>query len=194
LTVTELVALYATLSDLPAELLADRAPRVIAQVGLAPHVKKRLGEYSKGMLQRAGLAQALLHDPELVVLDEPVSGLDPLGLKEMRQLLMDLNKQGKTIFFSSHIISEAEKLCHRVGIIHQGRLARVIERAPGAAKRADWKTCSSRQSMRKILGIARYTFIEILRNRVWYVLVLFSGILILSTLLLGTLGASRKRA
>jgi len=128
LTVVELLDLYATLSDLPALVLRERAPKVIAQVGLAAHLKKRLGDYSKGMLQRAGLAQALLHDPAMLVLDEPVSGLDPLGLKEMRQLVLDLNQQGKTIFFSSHIISEAEKLCHRVGILHQGRLARLIER------------------------------------------------------------------
>ena len=80
------------------------------------------------MLQRAGLAQALLHNPDLLILDEPVSGLDPLGLKEMRQLLVNLNEQGKTIFFSSHIISEAEKLCHRVAILQQGRLTRVLER------------------------------------------------------------------
>jgi len=129
LTVTELLQLYATLSDLPHSIVSDRAPKVIAQVGLAAHVNKRLGEYSKGMLQRAGLAQALLHDPELLVLDEPVSGLDPLGLMELRQLLLDLNRQGKTIFFSSHIISEAEKLCHRAGILHQGRLARIIDRS-----------------------------------------------------------------
>src|SRR6266436_3197376 len=103
-------------------------PRVIDDIGLGPHQMKLLKEYSKGMLQRAGLAQALLHDPDLLVLDEPVSGLEPLGLKELRQLLLELNKQGKTIFFSSHIISEAEKLCHRVGIIHQGRLARTIEK------------------------------------------------------------------
>jgi len=107
---------------------------VIQQVGLATHTKKRLGEYSKGMLQRAGLAQALLHDPDLLVLDEPVSGLDPLGLKDMRQLLLDLNHQGKTIFFSSHIISEAEKLCHRVGILHEGRLARTIEKPEWSGK------------------------------------------------------------
>jgi len=128
LTVVELLELYATLSDLPQATLDERAPKVIAQVGLAPHAKKRLGEFSKGMLQRAGLAQALLHDPAMLVLDEPVSGLDPLGLKEMRQLLMDLNGQQKTILFSSHIISEAEKLCHRVGILHEGRLARIIDR------------------------------------------------------------------
>ncbi len=129
LTVSELLKLYATLSDLPSRTLQERAPAVIALVGLAPHVHKRMGEYSKGMLQRAGLAQALLHDPELLVLDEPVSGLDPLGLKEMRQLLWALNQQGKTIFFSSHIISEAEKLCHRVGILHQGRLVKTIEKS-----------------------------------------------------------------
>jgi ABC-2 type transport system ATP-binding protein len=132
LTVTELLRLYATLSDLPPEVLRERAPKIIAQVGLASQPNKRLGEYSKGMLQRAGLAQALLHDPQLLVLDEPVSGLDPLGLKEMRQLVLDLNRQGKTIFFSSHIISEAEKLCHRVGILHEGRLARIIERSEWA--------------------------------------------------------------
>jgi ABC-2 type transport system ATP-binding protein len=129
LTVTELLALYATLSDLPVRVLRERAPKVIQQVGLTLHTKKHLREYSKGMLQRAGLAQALLHDPELLVLDEPVSGLDPLGLKEMRQLLLELNQQGKTIFFSSHIISEAEKLCHRVGILHHGELAAVIQRS-----------------------------------------------------------------
>ncbi len=133
LTVSELLGLYATLSDLPEELLQKKIPEVIQLVGLASHLKKRLGEYSKGMLQRAGLAQALLHDPKLLVLDEPVSGLDPLGLKEMRQLLLDLNSQGKTIFFSSHIISEAEKLCHRVGIIHEGKLAAVIDKSEWAA-------------------------------------------------------------
>ncbi len=137
LTVGELLSLYATLSDLPASQLKDRAPKVIAQVGLAPHQKKRLGEFSKGMLQRAGLAQAMLHDPDLLVLDEPVSGLDPLGLKEMRQLLAELNQDGKTIFFSSHIISEAEKLCHRVAIIHQGRLARIIERREWTGREGD---------------------------------------------------------
>ena len=129
LTITELLRLYATLSNLPPGRFHERLPRVLAQVGLTAHLHKRMGEYSKGMLQRAGLAQAMLHDPQFLVLDEPVSGLDPLGLKEMRQLLAELNAQGKTIFFSSHIISEAEKLCHRVGIIHEGKLARVIQRS-----------------------------------------------------------------
>lgn len=125
----ELLELYGTLSDLSPDERLGRAEKVLTEVGLATHRRKRLGDYSKGMLQRAGFAQALLHDPKLLVLDEPVSGLDPLGLKEMRQMLERLHAQGKTIFFSSHNISEAEKLCDRVGIIHQGRLARVIDRA-----------------------------------------------------------------
>ena len=129
LTVDELLKLYGTLSDLPTSSLSGRIDAVVHDVGLTAHRRKRLGDYSKGMLQRAGLAQALLHDPELLVLDEPVSGLDPLGLKEMRQTLARLNALGKTIFFSSHIISEAEKLCHRVGILHEGRVARLIEKS-----------------------------------------------------------------
>jgi ABC-2 type transport system ATP-binding protein len=129
LTVGELLSLYGRLSDLPASEIAQRSSIVLERVKLAGQKTKRLGEYSKGMLQRAGLAQALLHDPKLLVLDEPVSGLDPLGLNDMRLLLQELHTAGKTIFFSSHIISEAAKLCGRVGIIHQGRLVRVAERA-----------------------------------------------------------------
>jgi ABC-2 type transport system ATP-binding protein len=129
LTVGELLSLYGRLSDLSASEIAQRSAAVLERVKLAGQKTKRLGEYSKGMLQRAGLAQALLHDPKLLVLDEPVSGLDPLGLNDMRLLLQELHTAGKTIFFSSHIISEAAKLCGRVGIIHQGRLVRVAERA-----------------------------------------------------------------
>jgi ABC-2 type transport system ATP-binding protein len=128
LTIGELLNLYGSLSNLTPEQIRDRSRSVINDIGLEPHQSKRLGEYSKGMQQRAGFAQALLHDPDLLILDEPVSGLDPLGLKEMRQLLVRLNEQGKAIFFSSHIISEAEKICHRVGILHQGRISRVLDR------------------------------------------------------------------
>jgi ABC-2 type transport system ATP-binding protein len=128
LTINELLHLYGDLSDMSPERIRERLPRIISEIGLEPHQTKRLKEYSKGMLQRAGLAQALLHDPDLLILDEPVSGLDPLGLKEMRQLLLRLNGEGKTIFFSSHIISEAEKICHRVGILHEGRLSRILEK------------------------------------------------------------------
>jgi ABC-2 type transport system ATP-binding protein len=91
-------------------------------------------EYSKGMLQRVGLAQAMLHDPQIMVLDEPVTGLDPLGLKEMRDLIQSQNRAGKTIFFSSHSISEVEKVCHRVGILVRGKLARVAEQKEWAVR------------------------------------------------------------
>jgi ABC-2 type transport system ATP-binding protein len=128
LTVGELLNLYGGLSDMTQDQIQNRSKSLITSLGLGPHQAKRLKDYSKGMLQRAGLAQALLHDPDLLILDEPVSGLDPLGLKDMRQLLLQLNQQGKTIFFSSHIISEAEKICHRVGILHEGRLARVLDK------------------------------------------------------------------
>jgi ABC-2 type transport system ATP-binding protein len=91
-------------------------------------------EYSKGMLQRIGLAQSFLHDPKILIYDEPVTGLDPLGLREMREIIQGLNQKGKTIFFSSHSISEVEKLCHRVGILVQGRLVRVVEQKEWAAE------------------------------------------------------------
>lgn len=140
LMISELLDLYGALSEVHQEQFDNRKNDVIRMVGLESHTQKRLGEYSKGMQQRVGLAQALLHDPQLLVLDEPVSGLDPLGLKEMRQLLQDLNAKGKTIFFSSHIISEAEKLCHRVAVIHKGRLARIIPRAEWTGKEGRLET------------------------------------------------------
>jgi ABC-2 type transport system ATP-binding protein len=83
---------------------------------------RQLRKFSKGMLQRVGIAQAIIHDPEVVFLDEPMSGLDPLGRYEVRELIQGLKDEGKTIFFSTHILSDAEALCDRVGIIHKGEL------------------------------------------------------------------------
>ncbi|MGH1349106.1 MAG: ABC transporter ATP-binding protein [Nannocystales bacterium] len=106
----------------------DRAARrkqvgeLIERVGLAHAGKRPLRSFSKGMLQRCGLAQALVGDPELVVLDEPMSGLDPLGRKEVRDLLLELRDRGKTVFFCTHILADASMLCDRVGIIVQGEL------------------------------------------------------------------------
>lgn len=99
-----------------------RIPELLEQVGLGHAADLPLRGYSKGMLQRAGLAQALLNDPKVVFLDEPQSGLDPFGRKEVRDLILSLRDQGKTVFFSSHILQDAELICDRVGILHLGEL------------------------------------------------------------------------
>jgi ABC-2 type transport system ATP-binding protein len=99
----------------------------LEKVGLASARKRRLRTYSKGMVQRAGLALALVHDPQVIILDEPMSGLDPLGRKMVGDILLELKGQGKTVFFSSHILNDVERFCDRAGIIAGGRLRRVDE-------------------------------------------------------------------
>jgi ABC-2 type transport system ATP-binding protein len=103
-----------------------RAARLLDLVGLSGDDRRRpLRQYSKGMVQRVGLAQALVNDPELVILDEPMSGLDPLGRREVREIMLRLRDEGRTLLFSSHILSDAELLCSRVAILSQGRLAAI---------------------------------------------------------------------
>jgi ABC-2 type transport system ATP-binding protein len=96
---------------------------VLEQVGLAHAGDARLRTYSKGMLQRVGIAQAIVHDPDVIFLDEPMSGLDPVGRKEIRDLIVRLNADGKTVFMNTHILSDVELLCDRVAIIVEGRIA-----------------------------------------------------------------------
>ena len=96
--------------------------RLLEQVGLAHAADLQIRRYSKGMNQRVGIAQALLHDPELVILDEPMSGLDPIGRAEVRDLILDLKQAGKTVFFSTHIIPDVEMICDRIGLINRGRM------------------------------------------------------------------------
>ncbi len=102
--------------------------KILEKVGLLQHRTKKVSEYSKGMKQRLGLAQALIHQPEILILDEPVSGLDPLAIHEIRNLILSINKEGKTIFLSSHSISELEKICDRVVILSLGRIIEVIQK------------------------------------------------------------------
>ena len=122
LTAHELLAYYAHLSGVPAKECSSRIENVLKLVGLPDAANVQLRKFSKGMLQRVGIAQAVLHDPKVVFLDEPMSGLDPMGRREVRDLMAQLKQQGKTVFFSTHILADAEALCDRVAIIHQGEL------------------------------------------------------------------------
>ncbi len=122
LTAEELLVYFAGLFGYdPAERRA-RAHRLLDLVGLGADRRLALRKYSKGLLQRVGLAQAILNDPEVVFLDEPMSGLDPLGRREARSLILELRRRGCTVFFSSHILADAETLCDRVAVLARGRM------------------------------------------------------------------------
>ena len=122
LTARELLAYYGRLSGVAGKEISRRADTMLARVGLQDSANLQLRKFSKGMLQRVGIAQAILHDPQVVFFDEPMSGLDPMGRREVRDLMAELKKEGKTVFFSTHILSDAEALCDRVAVIHQGEL------------------------------------------------------------------------
>jgi ABC-2 type transport system ATP-binding protein len=125
LTGAEFLDFHARLFGLSAADRRRRAVDLLERVGLANRGDRQLRYYSKGMLQRIGLAQALINDPELVILDEPMSGLDPIGRREVRDLILELKASGRTVFFSSHILSDTELICDRVGIIVRGSLKTV---------------------------------------------------------------------
>jgi len=122
LTGTEFLRFYGELFGLSGPVMKQRIDELLELVGMTHAKDLQLRKFSKGMLQRIGIAQALINDPELVVLDEPMSGLDPIGRKEIRDLILRLKESGKTIFFSSHILHDAEMLCDRVSILVKGRL------------------------------------------------------------------------
>ena len=122
LTARELLRYYGRLSGVESKQLRAKVDGVLHRVGLADSANLQLRKFSKGMLQRAGIAQAILHNPKVVFLDEPMSGLDPMGRREVRNLIEQLKQEGSTVFFSTHILSDAEALCDRVAILHQGSL------------------------------------------------------------------------
>jgi ABC-2 type transport system ATP-binding protein len=122
LTGAEALDYFARFHDFTAAQRRERVQRMLKKVGLESAGRIQLRKYSKGMLQRVGLAQAILHDPAVVVLDEPMSGLDPVGRREVRDIILELKKQGKTVLFSTHILTDAEMLCDRVGVIVGGKL------------------------------------------------------------------------
>jgi ABC-2 type transport system ATP-binding protein len=125
LSAEEFLDFYGRLHGVPADRRRERVAAALRRVGLAERSKVALRKFSKGMTQRLGLAQAIQHDPELVILDEPMSGLDPIGRREVRDLILELKSQGKTVFFSSHILQDAEMICDRVAILKAGRLRSV---------------------------------------------------------------------
>jgi len=118
----QLLSHLGTLSGYPPSLKAARILEVLEYVGLSDVGTKEISKYSKGMLQRIGIAQSIFHDPELLILDEPMSGLDPIGRREMRDLILDLNQKGKTVFFTSHVLSDVEAIADEVVTISNGRI------------------------------------------------------------------------
>jgi ABC-2 type transport system ATP-binding protein len=130
LTAAEVLDYFARFHGFSAAERRERVQKMLRKVGLETVGKIQLRKFSKGMLQRVGLAQAIVHDPKLLILDEPMSGLDPVGRREVRDIILELKNAGKTILFSTHILSDAETLCDRVGVIAGGQLRGVG--APGS--------------------------------------------------------------
>lgn len=120
---------YGALSGMRDPLLRERCRELLRAVELEAEGNRNVGRFSRGMQQRIGLAQVLLNDPDLLILDEPTSALDPLARVSVRELLLQTNRAGKTIFLSSHLLSEVERVCHRIAIIHSGRIVEVARTA-----------------------------------------------------------------
>lgn len=127
LTAEELLWFGGKASGLSSNVIKEKTGELLNKVNLHSARKRQLRTYSKGMVQRAGLALALIHNPEVAILDEPMSGLDPIGRKMVGDIILELKSQGKTVFFSSHILTDIERFCDRVGIIVGGRL-RLVDR------------------------------------------------------------------
>ncbi|MCP4116035.1 MAG: ABC transporter ATP-binding protein [Desulfobacteraceae bacterium] len=122
LTAEEILKFGGKIAGIKTKELNRRIDELLVRLNLIHAKKQKLRTYSKGMVQRTGIAYALVHDPEICIFDEPMSGLDPMGRKLISDLIIDMRNQGKTIFFSSHILSDVEKLCDRIGILNKGQL------------------------------------------------------------------------
>jgi ABC-2 type transport system ATP-binding protein len=147
LTAFEFLDLYGRLHGFKGAERKRRVDRAIARVGLAGCERTPLRKFSKGMIQRLGLAQAIQHEPELVILDEPMSGLDPIGRREVRDLILEHRAAGRTVFFSSHILQDAEMLCDRVAIVFKGKLRSVGKLDDLVSREAKWIEVSVRGSV-----------------------------------------------
>jgi ABC-2 type transport system ATP-binding protein len=151
----EFLDLCGRLVGMPKDERRTRSEEMIDKVGLRHAADRPIGKFSKGMMQRIGLAQALLHDPELLVLDEPMSGLDPIGRKEVRDLLLEQRARGKTLLFTSHILSDVELLCDRVVIMQQGKITsegQVHDLLESAGRRVEIRLSRASQKLKDSLG------------------------------------------
>jgi ABC-2 type transport system ATP-binding protein len=154
LTAEELLTYFASLFGYRGADRHARASRLLDEVGIGAERRLQLRKFSKGMVQRVGIAQALINDPDLVILDEPMSGLDPLGRRDVRALILRLRDRGCTVFFSSHVLSDAEALCSRVAILAKGRLVaagRLAEMLPFRAR--GWELVVAGASERAIAAL-----------------------------------------
>ncbi len=156
LTARELLDVHGRLHRMPDAERRDRADAVLERVGLADWAHTRIAKFSKGMMQRVGLAVALLSEPELVFLDEPTSALDPLGRREVRDIIHDLKQTGVTVFLNSHLLSEVEVTCDRVAIVKEGRVVAIgsLEELTGPGIEVEVKAAGLSEEIRQ--GIARY--------------------------------------
>ena len=190
LTAQELLDYFARFFPLQPAERKSRRDAVLEQVGLEEFRHLPLRKFSKGMLQRIGIAQAILHEPEIVLLDEPMSGLDPMGRREVRELIFQLKAAGKTVFFSTHILSDAEALCDRVAILNRGRLVGVGQISELLKRRSDLGAdfeavleCSSPEMLPKLESLAakplaasgRQYRMEIREENIRKLLALFEG-------------------
>ena len=122
LNAQEILDFYGKLFDIPKTERKLRIDKLIYDVGLNPYRKRPLSQYSKGMLRRIGLAQAIINDPDLVILDEPTSGLDPIASREIKDLILDFKRQGKTVILCSHLLADVQNICDRIAILNKGVL------------------------------------------------------------------------
>ncbi len=121
----ETLDFYGKIFNLPSKMRKERIDFLINLLGIKAYQRRSVGEYSKGMARRIGLAQAMVNDPDLLILDEPTSGMDPIGIKEMKDLFLELKSRGKTMLISTHLLSDIENICDRVGVLYQGEFVAI---------------------------------------------------------------------
>ena len=167
----ELVCFFASVSGLRGEERDQRVDTALDTVRMTTSADRRIRTYSKGMLQRIGLAQAMVHDPDILVLDEPMSGLDPIGIREVIEILKNLRARGKTILLASHLLARVEEICDEIAIIHKGRLVRrgslqeIVEAPDSTVLKLAGLTTEKEKAVREALGAAGIDILEIEKSR-----------------------------